>query len=40
MTVFEWDNAPCGSHASPAVTPDRKPSREHIDAIIAAGRTP
>lgn len=33
VTVYEWDNAPCGSHASPAAK-DRRPAREHIDAIV------
>jgi hypothetical protein len=38
MTVCEWDNAPCGQHATPAATTDRRPDRQHIDAIIAAGK--
>ena len=34
MTVYQWDNEECGSHASP-VAKDRRPERERIDAIIA-----
>lgn len=33
--VYEWDTAPCGSHVGPAAT-DRRPEREHIDAVIAS----
>ncbi len=38
VTVYEWDTAPCGRHASPAVTKDTRPTREHIDAIVTAER--
>ena len=33
VTVYEWDNAPCGSHAGPTA-PDRRPGRERIDQIV------
>jgi hypothetical protein len=35
MTVSQWDNEKCGSHVSPAAI-DRRPEREHIDAIVTA----
>lgn len=35
MTVYEWDNAPCGNHVSP-FTADKRPERQHIDAVIAS----
>jgi Zinc knuckle len=35
MTVYEWDHSPCGEHSSP-VAADRRPEKEHIDAVIAA----
>jgi len=35
MTVHQWDNEECGSHSSP-VAAERRPDREHLDAIIAA----
>lgn len=34
MTIYEWDaNSECGNHSSPVAT-DRRPEREHIDAVI------
>jgi hypothetical protein len=33
MTVYEWDNAPCGSHSGPTA-PDRRPERETIERVI------
>lgn len=36
VVVYEWDNAPCGSHSVPAAASDERPEREHIDAIFAA----
>ena len=38
VTVHEWDHAPCGQHSGPTV-PDRRPDRQHIDAIVAAEGT-
>ena len=38
MTVSEWDHSPCGQHSGPAA-PDRRPEREHINAIIGAEGT-
>ena len=38
VTVYEWDHAPCGQHAGPTA-PDRRPDRQHIDAIVAAEGT-
>jgi hypothetical protein len=38
MTVYEWDNAPCGSHSGPEAT-DRRPERESIEQIIGAKGT-
>jgi hypothetical protein len=35
VTVYEWDAGECGAHKGPE-TPDRRPEREHIDAVIAA----
>lgn len=35
MAVYEWDNGECGNHAAPTA-PDRRPGREHIDAVIAS----
>jgi hypothetical protein len=35
MLVYEWDNAPCGHHASPVPAADRRRPREEIDAIVA-----
>lgn len=32
--VYEWDHSPCGSHSGPSA-PDRRPEREHIQAIVA-----
>ena len=37
VTVYAWDHAPCGQHTGPDV-PDRRPEREHIDAVIATAR--
>ena len=34
MTVYQWDNEECGSHASP-VAKDKRLEKERIDAIIA-----
>lgn len=39
VTVYEWDNSPCGSHAGPS-SPDKRPDREHIDAIVGAKGQP
>lgn len=36
VLVYEWDNAPCGSHSSPEMKGGRLP-RERIDEIVAAG---
>ena len=35
VTVYEWDHSECGSHSGPQV-PDKRPEREHIDAVIAS----
>ena len=35
MTVYQWDNGECGNHSSP-VAIDRRPEKEHIDAIVAS----
>lgn len=35
MTIYDWDNSDCGSHSSP-VAAEKRPEKEHIDAIIAA----
>jgi phage FluMu protein Com len=35
MTVYEYDGAPCGQHASPEA-PDKRPDRQHIEQIVAA----
>jgi Zinc knuckle len=37
VTIYEWDNAPCGNHHGPA-SPDNRPPRQRIDEIITAGR--
>jgi hypothetical protein len=39
VTVYEWDQAPCGSHAGPSA-PDRRPDRETIRGVIAAEYEP
>lgn len=39
MTVYEWDNEPCGSHAGPAA-PDRRPDRDAIRQVVAAEYEP
>jgi hypothetical protein len=33
MVIHSWDNKPCGFHSSPAITIDRRPSRDRIDSI-------
>lgn len=35
VTVYEWDNNPCGSHSGPDV-PDRRPERQAIEKTVAA----
>lgn len=39
VTVYEWDNAPCGYHAGPTA-PDRRPEREDIRDVVAAAYEP
>lgn len=34
VTVYEHDHNPCGRHIGPEV-PDKRPDREHIDAVMA-----
>lgn len=38
VAVYEWDNGECGSHSGPGM-PDKRPGREHIDAIVRAKGT-
>jgi hypothetical protein len=37
QTIYEWDNSPCGHHTAPG-TPNHKPAREHIDAILTSAK--
>ena len=39
MTVYDWDHAPCGEHASPAAL-DRRPDRDAIRQAVAAEYQP
>ena len=37
VTVYDWDNEPCGRHAGPSV-PDNRPDRETIDGLLEQAR--
>jgi hypothetical protein len=37
VTVYDWDNEPCGRHAGPTV-PDKRPDRETINGLLEQAR--